>query len=81
MAHSVTPLQWVAIKLIRLYQLILVPARAALLLHPDLFPICDRSNPTSRFHKGVWLASKRLLKCHPLSEGGYDPVPQPKRRN
>ncbi len=25
--------------------------------------------------KGCWLASKRLLKCHPLNEGGHDPVP------
>lgn len=26
--------------------------------------------------KGGWLASKRILKCHPLNEGGEDPVPQ-----
>ncbi|MBP9702187.1 membrane protein insertion efficiency factor YidD [Candidatus Woesebacteria bacterium] len=25
--------------------------------------------------KGAWLSVIRLLKCHPWSKGGYDPIP------
>jgi len=25
--------------------------------------------------KGCWLTFKRLIRCHPYSDGGFDPVP------
>lgn len=76
MAKISAALQWIAIKFIRAYQLI---------ISPMIGPRC-RFTPSCSYYaieaiklhgivKGCWLAAKRLIRCQPLSEGGYDPVP------
>ena len=65
----------ICILFIRFYQLFISP----------LFPPTCRFYPTCSQYaieairkkgvlRGVWLAIKRIAKCHPFHPGGYDPV-------
>ena len=66
----------IALGLLRLYKLILSP----------LLPAACRYEPTCSVYareaierhgaiRGTVLAARRLARCHPFREGGYDPVP------
>ena len=79
MTFAIQPLQWpkkIALGLIRGYQYIISP----------LFPPSCRFTPTcSRYAaeaieryglvKGLFLAIKRIARCHPFARGGHDPLP------
>ncbi|MCL2817226.1 MAG: membrane protein insertion efficiency factor YidD [Clostridiales bacterium] len=64
------------ILLIRFYQKALSPLFGA---NCRYFPTCSQYaiEALERYgpFKGGVLAAKRILRCHPWREGGYDPVP------
>lgn len=43
--------------------------------HPTCSKYSEQAIIKHGIIKGAWLSGKRLLKCHPWSPGGYDPVP------
>ena len=65
-----------AIFLIRVYQWTLSPLLGQ---NCRFHPSCSRYaiEAIDRFGapRGVWLALKRIGRCHPWHPGGYDPVP------
>jgi len=67
----------ILIHLIRFYQKFISP----------LFPPTCRFEPTCSDYsiqalekhgllKGLYLSLRRIIRCNPLNEGGYDPVPE-----
>lgn len=69
-------MRWLIIQLIRGYRFLLSPWLGN---HCRFYPTCSEYAITAveRFGtlRGCWLALLRLLRCHPWSPGGLDPVP------
>ncbi|MDE2819467.1 MAG: membrane protein insertion efficiency factor YidD [Chloroflexota bacterium] len=69
-------LKWILLRAIRVYKRILSP----------VLPSACRFTPTCSAYayeaievygpaRGMWMGLRRILRCHPLNPGGYDPVP------
>jgi len=72
-------MKYLFIGLIRFYQLVISPWMPSSCRY---HPTCSQySLEAFRKHgavKGLWLSVKRVLRCHPWSKGGHDPVPDHK---
>ncbi len=67
-------------------KILILPIRFYKRCISPLYPPCCRFYPSCSTYameaievhgpaKGLWLAIKRILRCHPGNPGGFDPVP------
>ncbi|MDX9888214.1 MAG: membrane protein insertion efficiency factor YidD [Anaerovoracaceae bacterium] len=69
-------MKWILIIIIRGYQKILSPFLPRTC---RFYPTCSayyiEALKKYGFFKGSYIGIKRILRCHPWNDGGYDPVP------
>ncbi|MDR1128437.1 MAG: membrane protein insertion efficiency factor YidD [Treponema sp.] len=69
-------MKYLALFLIRFYQRVISPHLGA---NCRYYPTCSayayEAVRKYGVFRGAFLAIKRVLRCHPLHPGGYDPVP------
>ncbi|MDD2986946.1 membrane protein insertion efficiency factor YidD [Flavobacterium sp.] len=69
-------IQFPFIFLIRFYQIVLSPLKPqSCRFHPTCSHYAYQAITKHGIFKGIWLAAKRISKCHPWGKSGYDPVP------
>ena len=61
--------------LIQVYQFFSRMTPANCRFYPTCSEYMKQSIEKYGVFKGVWLGVKRICRCHPMNEGGYDPVP------
>jgi putative membrane protein insertion efficiency factor len=70
----------ILVGLIRVYQVLFSPWVGQ---HCRFHPTCSHYAQEAITEHGAWrglyLATRRLLRCHPWHPGGYDPVPPVKQ--
>jgi len=68
-------MRWLILQTLRVYKRLISPLLPA---GCRFYPTCSEymAEAVRRYGaaRGVWLGCKRLLRCHPFHEGGFDPV-------
>ena len=69
------PAYW-AVKLVGLYRRLVSPLlRDNCRYRPTCSEYAQDALRTHGFRRGGWMAVRRVGRCHPWHDGGYDPVP------
>jgi uncharacterized protein len=68
--------KYIALALITLYQQVISPGLpSSCRYYPTCSQYAKEAIEKYGFIKGSYLGARRILRCHPFHEGGYDPVP------
>ena len=73
-------MQKIILSLIKFYKLFISPVLGS---HCRYEPSCSEYTHQAisayGIFKGSWIGVKRICRCHPWHEGGYDPIPDENR--
>jgi hypothetical protein len=68
-------MQWILVGLLRVYKIGVSPwLPSACRFHPTCSEYMREAIERYGAGKGMWMGLRRLVKCHPLHAGGFDPV-------
>lgn len=76
------PIRLFLIGVLRLYRLVISPLYGQVCrFHPTCSAYALGAVERHGALLGSYLAARRLIRCHPWNAGGYDPVPERRRRH
>ncbi|NLK99084.1 MAG: membrane protein insertion efficiency factor YidD [Clostridiales bacterium] len=67
----------ILIFIVSLYQKIISPIKGkpSCIYYPSCSSYTKEALTKYGAIKGIYLSTRRILRCHPFHKGGYDPVP------